>query len=102
MPACAPVNDSAFAPRWFNAIASREMVVCSPVANSTSNSRSVGSSATSRASLSRPSVTPDIAETTTTTWFPARWVASTRRATWRMRSGVPTDVPPYFWTRRLT
>jgi hypothetical protein len=25
-------------------------------------------------------------------------VASTRLATLRIRSGLPTDVPPYFWT----
>src|SRR4030095_8670223 len=46
------------------------------------------------------SATPLIAETTTTTRFPASCVAMTRRATFMIRSGLPTDVPPYFWTIR--
>ena len=104
MPACAPVRETALAPIAFRAIAVRAMVVCSPVESSTSISRSVGSASpvTSLASLMRLLVTPDIAETTATTWFPASLVARMRRATLRMRSGVPTDVPPYFWTIRLT
>ena len=48
------------------------------------------------ASLSRRLVSPDIAETMTTTWCPCRCVARQRRATARIRSTVPTDVPPYF------
>jgi hypothetical protein len=28
-------------------------------------------------------------------------VAMMRRATLRMRSGVPTEVPPYFWTMTM-
>ena len=83
------------------AIAVSAIVVCSPVARSTSISRSLGFGETCLASLISESVTPLIAETTTTTWCPASCVAMTRRATFRMRSGLPTDVPPYFWTMRL-
>ena len=42
------------------------MVVCSPVARSMSISRSVGSGMISLASLIKPSVTPLMADTTTT------------------------------------
>ena len=41
-----------------------------------------------------------MAETTTATRFPASFASTTRRATFRMRSGSPTLVPPYFWTIR--
>ena len=47
----------------------------------------------------RLSVTPDMAETTMTRRWPALCDSATRLATLRMRSGLPTDVPPYFWTR---
>ena len=63
-------------------------------------SRVSGSVATARASLMRLSVTPDMAETTTTILSPARTCSATRAATALMRSGLPTDVPPYFWTRK--
>jgi hypothetical protein len=43
-------------------------------------------------------VTPLRAETTTTTRFPCDHCSLTLAATLRMRSTVPTDVPPYFWT----
>src|SRR5690606_2023374 len=39
-----------------------------------------------------------MADTTTTTSAPALRSAATRCATVRMRSGLPTLVPPYFWT----
>ncbi len=39
-----------------------------------------------------------MAETTTTTSWPAFWAAMQRRATFLMRSTSPTEVPPYFWT----
>ena len=52
------------------AMAVRAMVVCSPVARSTSISGSGGCGEIWRASLMRLSVTPDMAETTTTTWCP--------------------------------
>ena len=31
---------------------------------------------------------------------PVAFHLATRRATFRMRSGEPTEVPPYFWTMR--
>ena len=43
-----------------------------------------------------------IADTTTTTSLPWRFVIGTFSATARMRSGSATDVPPYFWTIRAT
>ena len=101
IPACPPVSDTAFFPSPSMAMAMSAMVVCSPVERSTSISRSEGFCETCRARLMRLSVTPLIAETTTTTRCPASCVATTRRATLRMRCGLPTDVPPYFWTMRL-
>src|SRR5579862_3032721 len=98
MPACAPVSDTALAPSPCNAMASSAMVVCSPVASNMSISRSFGSGWTSFASLISESVTPLIAETTATTLLPACCVANTRRAQFLIRSGLPTDVPPYFCT----
>ena len=50
----------------------------------------------------RLSVALPIAETTTTTSLPCRFVIWTFSATARMRSGSATDVPPYFWTIRAT
>jgi hypothetical protein len=47
-------------------------------------------------------VVAPIAETTTHTGLPASAEAHTRAATWRIRSGPPTDVPPYFWTTSST
>ena len=70
----------------------------SPVASNASISRSVGCGEVSRASLMRLSVTPAMAEMTPTTLQPLCCVSRRRRATLRMRSGVPTEVPPYFWT----
>jgi hypothetical protein len=43
-------------------------------------------------------VSPAIAEGTTTTLWPAALHFATRRATLRMRSIEPTEVPPNFWT----
>ena len=77
---------------------SSAMVTCSPVASSTSSSRGDGCSVMSRESFSRRSVSPLIAETTTTTSLPRLRQLITLSATLPMRSGLPTDVPPYFWT----
>ena len=63
-----------------------------------SYSRGSGLGEISCASATSWSVTPAIAETTTTTEFPRFCVSTTRRATLRMRSAPATDVPPYFWT----
>src|ERR1700730_3748600 len=48
---------------------------------------------------SRRSVESPMALTTTTTSYPARWAAATRLAAFLMRAGVPSEVPPNFWTR---
>lgn len=100
MPACAPVSETALPPIAWIAMAARAIVVCSPVERRTSISRSVGFGETSLASLIKESVTPDIAETMATTEFPSRCVSSRRLATLRILSGLPTEVPPYFWTIR--
>ena len=55
------------------------MVVCSPVASSTSISRSLGRGMISLASLMRLSVTPLMAETTTTTLLPGCWYSGHAR-----------------------
>ena len=67
IPAAAPVNETALPPSAFTAIAVSALALCSPVARSTSISRSLGCGDISRASLIRPSVTPAIAEMTATT-----------------------------------
>jgi len=97
MPIWAPVNDRAACPSPWIAMASSAMVFCSPVETSTSYSRGSGfSPPSSRARSTSLLVSPDIAETTTATWLPPSSVCTTRRATFRMRSGSPTLVPPYF------
>ena len=72
------------------------MVTCSPVDATTSSSRGLGFPDSSFASASSRLVSPAIAEGTTTIWWPSRWNFATRRATLRIRSTLPTDVPPYF------
>ena len=96
MPACAPVSDTAGTFSACSAMAVSAMVCCSPVASSTSISRSLGSGMISLASLIKLSVTPLIAETTTTIWSPCARYLATRAATFLMRSVLPTEVPPYF------
>jgi len=46
------------------------------------------------------SVVSPIAETTTTTWWPAFLVATIRLATRFIASASDTEEPPYFWTIR--
>jgi hypothetical protein len=89
-------EETAGIPRLCSAMAVSAMVCCSPVASSMSISRSLGSGMMSLASLIRPSVTPLMAETTTTTWSPCARYLATRAATFLMRSVLPTEVPPYF------
>ena len=96
MPAWRPVIEAASTPASCRAMVSRAIDCCSPVASSTSSSRSAGCPESSCAIRIRPSVTPDIAETTATTWLPSSRVRFMRAATLRMRSRVPTEVPPYF------
>ena len=76
------------------------MVTCSPVAATTSSSRGSGSAWICLAKAIRRSVSPAIAEGTTTRSWPAAFHLATRRATLRMRSTEPTEVPPNFWTIR--
>src|SRR3954468_5243375 len=83
------------------ASASRPTVTCSPVETTTSCSRWLGFLATSVVSLSSRLVSPDMAETTTTTSWPALRAKRARRATLRMRSMSPTEVPPYFCTTSM-
>lgn len=101
-PACAPVSETASRPSSFTAMARRAMEMRSPAESSMSSSRGCGSRATLAASPSSSSVVCPMAETTTQTRFPTSAVATTRRATARMRSASATDVPPYFWTMRAT
>src|ERR1017187_1103665 len=79
-------------------MARRAMVTCSPVDSMTSNSRPSGWGDTSLARVNNRLVSPLMAETTTTTWLPWAFQRAIRLATFRMRSGDPTEVPPYFWT----
>src|SRR5688572_12016020 len=74
------------------------MVTCSPVAATTSSSRASGCGCSSLASAISRLVSPDIAEGTTTRSWPAAFHLATRRATLRIRSTEPTDVPPNFCT----
>src|SRR5476651_1651921 len=74
------------------------METCSPVEAITSNSRGWGSGLSSFARLSRRLVSPAIAEGTITRRWPSFAKRAMRRATSRMRSGLPIEVPPYFWT----
>ncbi|MNC98780.1 hypothetical protein D3C83_168490 [compost metagenome] len=67
MPAWRPVIEAASTPMSCKAIVTSAIDCCSPVETSTSSSRSDGFSESSRAIFNRPSVTPDIAETTATT-----------------------------------
>src|SRR5260370_30050854 len=79
-------------------MASSPIVTGSPVAATTSTSRGSGCAWISQASASRRLVSPAIAEGTTTSWCPAACHFATRRATLRIRSSEPTEVPPNFWT----
>ena len=79
-----------------SAMASKPMVTCSPVERTASSSRGAGGFWMARARLSRRSVSPDIADTTTTRRWPSATATCTRSATAWIRSTVPTDVPPYF------
>ena len=101
-PACEPVNERASAPSEEMAIATSALEIRSPEVSSMSSSRAGGTGATCCARSSRVSVVSPIAETTTTTSWPALRVSTMRSATRLMRSAEATDDPPYFWTIRLT
>src|SRR2546423_1587946 len=76
----------------------RPIVTCSPVDTTTSYSRGSGSLWTSFARAMSLLVSPLIAETTTTSWWPPALKAAILPATALIRSGVPTEVPPNFCT----
>src|SRR3972149_6219825 len=78
------------------------IATCSPVARMTSSSRSFGDSVISWASWRSRSVSPAMAETTTTTSCPALFASTIRPATRWIRPTPPTEAPPYFWTTRVT
>jgi hypothetical protein len=72
------------------------------VATSTAVSRALGVSQSWSASLNSRLVSPAIAETTTIRSSPLARARATRSATALIRSIEPTEVPPYFWTIRVT
>src|SRR5579859_1971649 len=76
------------------------METCSPDAKSTSSSRRLGRGVRRWAKPKSRSVSPAMAETTTTTSWPSARVAATLPATSSIRSQSATEVPPYFWTMR--
>src|SRR5690554_5480677 len=79
-------------------IASKPMVTCSPVDRITSISRGSGSALISRARPIKRLVSPLMADTTMTRSWPSALHALIFSATWAMRSTLPTEVPPNFWT----
>ena len=62
---------TAYAGQYISAIAVSAIVTCSPVATIASSSRGSGSGMICFARPIRRLVSPDIAETTTTTWWPS-------------------------------
>ena len=101
-PACEPVNERARSPRLAMAMASRAIEMRSPAVSSMSSSRPGGSGLTWLARSISSSVVSPIADTTTTTSWPAFLVATIRCATRLMPSASATDDPPYFCTTRDT
>ena len=89
----------ALPPRLWMARARSPTLTCSPLETTTSCSRSAGRGVISETRPSSRLVSPAMALTTTTTSSPRARAARHRRATLRMRSTDPTEVPPYFWTR---
>ena len=102
MPACEPVNDRAWAPRAWMAIATSAFEMRSPAVSSMSISRGGGAGETRSARSSSSSVVSPIAETTTTTSLPSLCVRTIRSATFLIRSASWTDDPPYFCTTSAT
>src|SRR5712691_6266634 len=93
-----PRKERAGTPTCWRARAASAAVTCSPVETRASLSRSSGVGAMARARPRSRFVSPAMALTTTTTWFPRARLAATRSATWRMRSTSATEVPPNFCT----
>ena len=101
-PACDPVKERPSRPRFAMAIASSAMEIRSPAVSSMSSSRPGGFGLTWSARSRSSSVVSPMAETTTTTEFPAFRVATIRCATRLMPSASATEEPPYFCTTRAT
>ena len=101
-PAWLPVKDRASWPRLPIAIASSAIEMRSPAVSSMSSSRPAGSGETCSARSISSSVVSPIAETTTTTSWPARLASTIRWATRLMPSASATDEPPYFCTTMPT
>src|SRR5262245_12276929 len=97
---CQPCQERALMPIPSSVIASSPAVTCSPEDTTASYSRASCSAAPSRHQATSWLVTPDMAETTTATSWPASTSRLTWRATLRMRSVSATEVPPNFMTRR--
>ena len=101
-PACEPVNERPSRPRLAMAMASSAIEIRSPAVSSMSSSRPGGSGLTWLARSRSSSVVSPMAETTTTTAWPALRVATMRWATRLMPSASATEDPPYFCTTRAT
>jgi hypothetical protein len=99
MPDCDPVNDAAFAPRFSSAMASSAIEMRSPPTAACRARGAAGFGMTCAARLEQVVRGLTHALTTATRWCPAWRAARIRSATASMRSGVPTEVPPNFWTR---
>ena len=97
---CHPMKLRACEPMFCRVIASSPAVTCSPEATTTSYSLGSCSAAASRHNCTSRSVSPAMAETTTSTSLPASASRFTRPATLRMRSMPAIDVPPNFMTMR--
>ena len=97
-PAWDPVNERASRPRLAMAMASSAIEIRSPAVSSMSSSRPGGSGLTWAARSWSSSVVSPMADTTTTTEFPALRVATMRWATRLMPSASATEDPPYFCT----
>ena len=102
MPTWLPVKLIASMPMSASAMHSSAIETRSPVVSSMSSSRPGCVDDTELASAMRLSVDLPIADTTTTTSLPWRFVKATFSATAFMRSGSATEVPPYFWTISAT
>ena len=98
MPDWLPVKLIASPPSSRIAIDSTAIEIRSPAVSSMSSSRRSGFGDTCLASARSSSVVSPIAETTTTTSWPAFFVRTTRSATCRIRATSATLEPPYFWT----
>src|ERR687887_2193545 len=98
IPACEPVSEIASRPRSWIAIAASAHEIRSPTEISMSSSRGLGRAETRCASATSSSVVCPIAESTATTRLPRSRAPAMRRATARILSGSPTEVPPNFIT----